>query len=189
MATGRDEMLKRNQQKTKKRKGLMQVLDDYRREEQQKKTYKPKNTPSLGEKAAKAKTNTKKAFSGKSLMPSGNNKTKIAFGGKSLMQTDPVKPIGGGGGTRTRPMPPSEQANKGYGKDGKFGTGTYGSGRPSGGRGKRPVRSDFPTGAKGAQAFAAALKKYGGAAPRPTESSAVGSKGKVKRNRRGRVVK
>ena len=187
MATGRDEMLKRNQQKTKKRKGLMQVLEDYRREEEQAKTYKLKNTPSLGDKAAKAKTNTKTAFSGKSLMPSGNNKTKIAFGGRSLMQTDPVKPIGSGSGGGTRRMPPSEQANKD--KEGKP-TGTYGAGGPSDKNPKpkptersdkpKPKRGDFPAGKTGADRFQRALNAW---------KASLTVKTKVKRNRRGRVVK
>ena len=93
MATGRDEMLKKNQRKTK-RKGLMQVLSDYRREEAQKREYKPKNTPSMGKKAAKAKSNTKTAYSGKSLMPSGKKKTatQVAFSSGSFMKTKPSNP-------------------------------------------------------------------------------------------------
>jgi len=93
MATGRDEMLKKNQQKSK-RKGLMEVLADYRREEAQKREYKPKNTPSMGKKAAKAKSNTKTAYSGKSLIPSGKKKTatQVAFSGASLMKTKPSNP-------------------------------------------------------------------------------------------------
>lgn len=34
--------------------------------------------------------------------------------------------------SKSKPIPKSEQANTGTGRDGKFGTGTYGKGRPSG---------------------------------------------------------
>ena len=46
----------------KKRKGLMDTLADYQREEKQKRTYSAKKKPALAKKAAKAKSNTKKAF-------------------------------------------------------------------------------------------------------------------------------
>ena len=141
MATGRDEMLKKNQQKSK-RKGLMQVLSDYRREEAQKREYKPKNTPSMGKKAAKAKTNTKKAFSGKSLMPSGKKKTDtaVAFGSGSFLKTKPktkptkptnsqptkpTKPVSRGG-TYGKPLPSNPQLKSQAG-----GSGTYGKPLPS----------------------------------------------------------
>ena len=46
----------------KKRKGLMDTLADYQREEKQKRNYSAKKKPDLAKKAAKAKSNTKKAF-------------------------------------------------------------------------------------------------------------------------------
>ena len=46
----------------KKRKGLMDTLADYQREEKQKRTYAAKKKPALAKKAAKTKSNTKKAF-------------------------------------------------------------------------------------------------------------------------------
>jgi hypothetical protein len=46
----------------KKRKGLMDTIADYQREEKQKRTYAAKKKPALAKKAAKTKSNTKKAF-------------------------------------------------------------------------------------------------------------------------------
>lgn len=115
MATGRDEMLKKNQRKTK-RKGLMQVLSDYRREEAQKREYKPKNTPNMGKKAAKAKSNTKTAYSGKSLMPSGKKKktaTQVAFSSGSFLKTKPTntKPSNKPKPSNTKPSNKPQSSN------------------------------------------------------------------------------
>jgi len=46
-----------------KRKGLMSQIADYQREERQKRTYATKAKPKLSAKAAKAKVDTKKAYS------------------------------------------------------------------------------------------------------------------------------
>ena len=171
MATGRDEMLRRNQQRNKKRKaektksskpkrkGLMEVLADYRREEEQSKTYRPKNTPNLSDKAANTKTKTKTAFGGQSLMPDKNPPKPET---REKPPESPVKPV--------KPTFPNEKPNTGSGKDGKFGTGTYGSGRPTyGGSGtaerarnapNRPKRKDFPPGEKGDKAYINARNIY-----------------------------
>ena len=142
MATGRDEMLKKNQQKSK-RKGLMEVLADYRREEAQKREYKPKNTPSMGKKAAEAKSNTKTAYSGKSLMPSGKKKTatQVAFSSGSFMKKKPAESTTPKQETKTdkAPAPARQQASTTRSNRNRGATG-YGY---TGGRGGKP-KADTP---------------------------------------------
>ena len=140
MATGRDEMLKKNQQKSK-RKGLMEVLADYRREEAQKREYKPKNTPSMGKKAAEAKSNTKTAYSGKSLMPSGKKKTatQVAFSSGSFMKKKPAESTTPKQETKTDKAPARQQASTTRSNRNRGATG-YGY---TGGRGGKP-KADTP---------------------------------------------
>ena len=190
MATGRDEMLRRNQQRNKKRvstpkrknvlpqvqgkkdktatsdpkpssvpkrKGLMEVLDDYRAEKESG-PYAPERNKNV-----KGPVRSGKAY-GQFLednIKEARSKPPLVLAPKPEPEPKEKPP-------ETKPKFPNEQANKD--KEGNP-TGTYGAGRPTGGRGARPVRKNFPAGEKGDKAFAAALKKYGGSAPRPTERS------------------
>lgn len=112
-----------------KRKGLMDVLSDYRREEAQKREYKAKKTPDYSKKAAGTKSSTKKAFSGKALGGSGKKKstTKVAFSSGSFMKTKPAatKPKTATKASTSKPKPkptPSAKSNN---------DGTYGKSMPS----------------------------------------------------------
>ena len=110
-----------------KRKGLMDVLSDYRREEAQKREYKAKKTPDYSKKAAGTKSSTKKAFSGKAMGGSGKKKstTAVAFSSGSFMKTKPAnsKPKTATKATSSQPKPkPSAQSNN---------DGTYGKSMPS----------------------------------------------------------
>lgn len=103
-----------------KRKGLMEVLSDYRREEAQKREYKAKKTPDYSKKAAGAKSSTKKAFAGKPLGGSGSKKktaTQVAFSSGSFMKTKPTGTTSGTSGTKKEevkinqpPAPARQQA-------------------------------------------------------------------------------
>ena len=99
-----------------KRKGLMSILADYQREEKQKREYSAKKKPNLSKKAASAKSNTKAAYSGKSLMP---KTAKPTSGGKT--KTAPPKPI---------PQQKKVEKKKPEAQKGN-GDGTYGKSMPS----------------------------------------------------------
>ena len=110
-----------------KRKGLMEVLSDYRREEAQKREYKAKKAPDYSKKAAGAKSDTKKAFSGKAMGGSGKKKstTQVAFSSGSFMKTKPAATKPKPAATKPKPKPspkPSAQSNN---------DGTYGKSMPS----------------------------------------------------------
>lgn len=113
-----------------KRKGLMDVLSDYRREEAQKREYKVKKTPDYSKKAAGTKSSTKKAFSGKAMSGGGSKKktaTQVAFSSGSFMKKKPAnsKPKTATKATSSQPKPkpkPSAQSNN---------DGTYGKSMPS----------------------------------------------------------
>lgn len=188
MATGRDEMLRRNQQRNKKRKaekakssvpkrkGLMEVLDDYRAE-QESGPYAPERNKNVQGPVRSGKAygkfledNIKKARSKPPLVLAPKPETK------EKPPADPVKP-----------KFPNEQANKD--KEGNL-TGTYGAGRPTDKNPKpkptersgkpKPKRSDFPAGRSGDQRYNRALNAW---------KNSLSIKIKVKRDRRGRVVK
>ena len=137
--------------------------------------------PTFGQRAA-ATMGSGQSFRTKSdRTKAAQDKVKITPKAKTTSSSSATKP-------KTKPnkdlsIPPSEKANKGTGRDGSFGTGTYGSGRPSDvkpvrnrrGRvvnkptpvkpkarrfrvkeAKRPIRENYKTEA----AFKAALRDY-----------------------------
>lgn len=128
-----------------KRKGLMDVLSDYRREEAQKREYKAKKTPDYSKKAAGAKSDTKKAFSGKALSGSGGKKktdTQVAFSSGSFMKKKPTETTSTTkqeAKTDKAPAPARQQASTTRSNRNRGATG-YGY---TGGRGGKPT-ADTP---------------------------------------------
>ena len=104
-----------------KRKGLMSILSDYQREEKQKRDYSAKKKPNLSKKASGAKSNTKAAFGGKSLMP---KTSKPASGAKT--KATPPKPVP----QQKKVEKKKPEAKKTEQKKGN-GDGTYGKSMPS----------------------------------------------------------
>ena len=112
---------KKNYSKKAGGKGLMAAIADYQRENKQKETYKPKNTPKLN--SNKVKNNTSQAYgSGKNfgaLLKKDNKKkptssSSSSSSGSTPPKKDPPKPMPsqpqlrsqpGGSGTQGRQMP------------------------------------------------------------------------------------
>ena len=189
-ATGRDEMLRRNQQR-KKRKA-------------------PSNP--APKKEASQKTKTKVAYSSDSFLktkpvrppvknpppvPQEKPKEKPpqAPTDSQIRQLAPDGgkreiPPSGGGQTKEKYKPTTGTVDKDaedrQRRDhGKYnpGTGTYGSHRPSDGP-KKPQRSDYPAGSQGNSKFKAAMRAYRIKVAKRNEPE----KEKLKVNRRGRRV-
>ena len=131
MATGRSEMLRKNQERARKNR--------------QKKAKKPET---LAQKAAKAKVNTKVAFgskqmmsgtglvSGKGPVKSGKTYGELLKKNKKEDARGPLVRAPQHDGHKVKapppvPTKPKSRANTGTGRDGKLGTGTYGSLMPS----------------------------------------------------------
>ena len=103
-----------------KRKGLMAILADYQREEKQKREYSAEKKPNLSEKASKAKSNTKIAYSGESLMTQPKKKEEKKEEKKKNPPKTPTTP------TRYRQQASTTRDNRNRGMTGYGYTGGRG---------------------------------------------------------------
>ena len=127
-----------------KKKSLMDALNEYQEgNEFGKAQRKEEREKKMAERAAKAKVDTKKAFSTKSLLKTDKVKP-VKKEEKKEEKKNPPTPRRTPTTTQRKDPPKSteksttrtlyEGGNVGTGRDGRFGTGTFGRGRPTEGK-------------------------------------------------------